>query len=129
MSRSEGWIVSANNQANNPLLKAARPKAKAPLETNEIVYYKPGVTKTQMKSFEQAVLYRTQPDGTGSRLNPGITYFRRFGPSQAHGHDGFAIGIAGMSIPAREQLRNSLSESPLVFGLLHDQALDNVPVR
>ena len=79
MSRSEGWIVSANNQANNPLLKAARPKAKARLRTNEIVYYKPGVTKTQMKSFEQAVLYRPQPDGTGSRLNPGITYFRRFG--------------------------------------------------
>jgi len=118
VSRSEGWIVSANSPAVSPLLKA-----RAQVEANEIVYYKPGVTSAEMKSFEQAVLYR------GSHLNPGITYFRRLGPSQAHGHDGFAIGIAGMSIRTREQLRTLLAESPLVFGVLHDKALDDVPDR
>jgi hypothetical protein len=128
MSRSQGWFVWADSPTVNPLLKSRRPKAKAPLEANEIVYYKPGVTKAQMKSFEQAALYRPQPDGTGSQLSPGISYFRRLGPSQAHGHEGFAIGIAGMSIRTREQLRTSFAESPLVFGVLHDQVID-VPVR
>jgi hypothetical protein len=128
MSRSRGWIVRASNQPNNPLLKAAGPKAK--VEGNEIVYYKPGVTKAQMKSFEQAVLYRPRPDGTGSNLSPSITYFRRLGPSQAHGHDGFAIGISpGMSRSARTKLRIALAQSPLVFGVFHDEALDDVPAR
>jgi hypothetical protein len=126
LSASKGWIVSRSN----PLVKGFGPKAKAPVETNEIVYYKPGVTKAQMKSFEQAVLHRNQPDGTGLQLSPGISYFRRLGPSQAHGHDGFAIGISPwMSNDTRTQLRISLAESPLVFGVLHDKALDDAPVR
>jgi hypothetical protein len=130
MSRSRGWIVWANSPAVEPLLKTAGPKAKAQVEANEIVYYKPGVTKTQMESFEQAVLYRPQPDGKGPQLGPGITYFRRLGPSQAHGHDGFAIGISPwMSNNARTRLRIALAESELVSGVLHDRTPEDVPLR
>jgi len=121
LSRSHGWVVwAADSPPVNPLLKTRKPATRRHVESNEVVYYKPGVTKAQMKSFEQAMFYQ------GSHLNPGITYFRRLEQAQAHGHYGFAIGVGGL--PNREQLRTSLAESPLVLGILHDQALDDVPV-
>ncbi|PYT32148.1 MAG: hypothetical protein DMG57_02840 [Acidobacteria bacterium] len=37
-------------------------------------------------------LYQARADGAGLEFKPGITYFLRLLPSQAHGHDAFAIG-------------------------------------
>jgi hypothetical protein len=120
VSESWGWI-----SWDKPRVEIAGPKVRG-----EIVYYKPGVTEAQMESFEQSVLYEPQPDGRGSDFIPGVTHFRRLRPSQADGHDGFAIAIdPGMSITAREELRTMLAEYPLVFGVLDDDAPDGVPVR
>ncbi|HTC35319.1 MAG TPA: hypothetical protein VK724_18235, partial [Bryobacteraceae bacterium] len=95
VSESWGWITW-----DKPRVEIAGPKVRG-----EIVYYKPGVTEAQMESFEQSVLYEPQPDGRGSDFIPGVTHFRRLRPSQADGHDGFAIAIdPGMSITAREEL-------------------------
>jgi hypothetical protein len=121
ISESRGWI----SWVNQPLVEIFGPKVKA----GEIVYYKSSVTDAQRESFEQSVLYDRQPDGKKSDFIPGITYFARLGPLQARGHDGFAIGVSpNMSRSALVKLRISLAQSPLVFGVFHDKAPDDVPI-
>jgi hypothetical protein len=121
ISESEGWV----SWLNEPLQRIAG----ADVQVGEVVYYKSGVTNAQMESFQQAVLDQPRADGKGSDLMPGITYFWKLGPSQAHGHDGFAIGISP-SMPKinRDRLRASLAQSPLVFDVYHDIAPGEVPV-
>jgi len=122
ISESKGWI----SRINRPLQTIAGPDVRV----GQVVYYKFGVTSAQMERFQQAVLDQPRQDGKGRDFLPGITYFWRLGPSQGHGHDGFAIGISPtMPKSARSRLRASLAQSPLVFGVYHDMAPDKVPVR
>ncbi len=67
ISEFEGWV----SWLNEPLQQIAG----ADVQAGEIVYYKFGVTNAQMESFQQAVLDQPRPDGKGSDLMPGITYF------------------------------------------------------
>jgi len=116
ISESAGWISWANQpmQAFGPVFQAS-----------EFVYYNLGFTEAQMEGFQRASLY--QPAGVGFDLKPGITYCLRLSPSQAHGHDAFAIGISE-SLPQirRDQLRSLLARSPLVFRVYHDVAPKNI---
>jgi hypothetical protein len=119
ISESAGWVLWANQpmQTSGPAVRAG-----------EVVYYNVGVTDAQMESFQRASLYRSRADGQGFDFKPGITYFLHLSPSQAHGHDGFAIGISP-SLPqnSRDQLRSTLAQSPLVFRVFHDTAPKDIP--
>ena len=120
ISQSAGWVSWANQQ-----MQMFGPEVRA----GEVVYYNLGVADAEIESFQQESLYQARADGRGFDFKPGITYFLRLTPSQAHGHDGFAIGLS-QSLPqkSREQLRSSLGESPLVFRVYHDTAPKDIPV-
>jgi hypothetical protein len=98
------------------------------IQAGEIVYYNLGVTNAERESFQRASLYQARADGAGFEFKPGITYFLRLSPSQAHGHDAFAIGI-NPSLPQdrRGQLRSLIAQSPLVFRVYDDRAPKDIP--
>jgi hypothetical protein len=119
ISDSAGWVSWANQpmQAFGPNVQAS-----------EVVYYNLGVTNVEMESFQRASLYQARADGGGLEFKPGITYFLRLLPSQAHGHDAFAIGISP-SLPQdrRGRLRSLIAQSPLVFHVYDDKAPKDIP--
>lgn len=119
ISESRGWVLWANQP-----MRAFGPGVQA----GEVVYYKLGVTDAQTESFQRTSLYHQRADGAGFDFKPGITSFMRLSPSQAHGHNGFAIGISP-SLPQddRDQLRSLLTQSPLVFRIYHDIAPEDIP--
>jgi hypothetical protein len=119
ISGSTGWVSWANQpmQAFGPNVQAG-----------EVVYFNLGVTNAEMESFQRASLYQARADGAGLEFKPGISYFLRLLPSQAHGHDAFAIGISS-SLPQdrRGQLRSLIAQSPLVFRVYDDKAPKDIP--
>jgi len=119
ISESKSWVLWANQpmQAFGPDVQAS-----------EVVYYNLGVTDAQMESFQRTSLYQRRADGAGFDFKPGITYFLRLLPSQAHGHDAFAVGINPSHPQDRDQLRSLLAQSPLIFGIYHDIAPKDIPV-
>jgi len=119
ISASAGWVSWANQpmQAFGPNVPAG-----------EVVYYNLGVTNAERESFQRASLYQARADGAGLEFKPGITYCLRLSPSQAHGHDAFAIGISP-SLPQdrRVQLRSLIAQSSLVFHVYDDIAPKDIP--
>jgi hypothetical protein len=84
-----------------------------------VVYYKQGVTDDQMESFEGQTLDR-------SRSGP-VVEFLRLLPSQADGHDGFAIRLDHKLPRAeRERLRSAIAGSPLVARVYEDVSPDSI---
>jgi len=98
------------------------------IQAGEVVYYTLGATNAQMEKFQRTSLYSERADGAGFDFKPGITSFLRLSPSQAHGHNGFAISISP-SLPQdyRDELRSMLAQSPLVFRIYHDIAPKDIP--
>ena len=119
ISDSAGWV----SWANQPMQEFG-----PHVQAGEVVYYNLGVTNAEMESFQTASLYQARAGGAGLEFKPGITYFLRLSPSQAHGHDAFAIGISP-SLPRdqRGQLRSLIAQSPLVFRVYHDKAPQDIP--
>ena len=120
ISKSAGWI----SWENQPLQRLG-----PDVQASEVVYYNLGVTHAQMESFERTSLHQARADGLGFDFKPGITYYLGLLPSQAHGHNAFAIGISP-SLPksSRDQLRSTLAQSSLVFRVFDDKAPKDIPV-
>lgn len=110
LSVKKGWVLWANERMQ--VLYDASAQA------SEVVYYNLGVSEAQMESFERASF----------DTNRDTTYFVRLLPSQAHGHNAFAIGLIP-SVPRarRKQIRSALSQSPLVFRVYHNVAPKDIP--
>jgi hypothetical protein len=110
VSESKGWV----SWANEPLREIGGTQVQA----SEVVYYNLGVTEAQMEGFEKGSF----------DSNPDTTYFVRLPASEAHGHNGFAIGLIP-SLPKgrREQIRAELARSPLVFHVYHDIVPKDIP--
>jgi len=143
-TRFSGWVVAAaaflvpivffvgvkaseaaglNRWLNAPLVHFG-PDVRSSL----VVYYKTGISETQISNFQDVQLYQARPDGNGQEFKPGIGTFLRLVPSQAHGHDAFALDLdSGMRPDQRESLISSLSSSPLVFKVYRDVAPDSIP--
>jgi hypothetical protein len=110
VSESKGWI----SWANEPKQVVFGPDVRA----SEVVYYNLGVTEAQMENFERGFF----------DSNPYATYFVRLSSLQAHGHDGFAIGLSpSLSKARREQIRSELVRSPLIFQVYHDVVPKDIP--
>jgi hypothetical protein len=83
---------------------------------NVVVYYKLGVTRSQIDQLENAQLFQQRKDNRGKDLKPGIRGYFGLGPSQAYGHTGFALKLdPAMERERRESLISALSESAVVF--------------
>ena len=93
-----------------------------------VVYYKAGISETEMSNFQDAQLYQARTGGHGKELKPGIRTFLGLIPSQAHGHYAFAVDLdSEMSLEQREKLISSLSSSPLVFKVYREVAPNSIP--
>ncbi|MGA8144392.1 MAG: hypothetical protein WB987_10935 [Candidatus Acidiferrales bacterium] len=93
-----------------------------------VVYYKLGASKTQIDEFERSQLFRSRSDNGGLEFKPGIRRFLRLGPSQAHGHAGFAVDLEGsMQALQRSELTNAISSSPIVFKVYANVAPARIP--
>jgi hypothetical protein len=140
-TRFSGWVVAAaaflvpivffvgikgseaaglNRWLNAPLVHFG-PDVRSSL----VVYYKIGISETQISNFQDAELYQARPDGHGKDFKPGIRTFLSL--DQAHGHYGFALDLDSEMRPdQRESLISSLSSSPLVFKVYRDAAPNSI---
>ena len=111
VSLTKGWVLWAN-EPMQVIWGGVGSQA------SEVVYYIPGVTQAQMESFERGAF----------DSNADTSYFVRLSPSQAYGHDAFAIGLSpSVSEVRRKQIRLALSQSPLVFRVYDDVAPRDIP--
>lgn len=93
-----------------------------------VVYYKMGASRMQIAEFEGSQLYHPRSDNRGIEFRPEIGSFLRLAPSQAHGHNGFAIDFASSSqVAQRSTLIESISNAPLVFLVYTDIAPNQIP--
>ena len=93
-----------------------------------VVYYKMGASRMQIADFERAQLHQQRSDNKGDAFRPAIHSFLRLAPSQAHGHDGFAIDFdASSEVAQRTALIESISNAPLVFMVYMDVAPNRIP--
>ena len=143
-TRFSGWVVTAaaflvpivffvgvkaseaaglNRWLNAPLVHFG-PDVRSSL----VVYYKAGISETDISNFQDAQLYQARKDGHGKEFKPGIRTFLRLIPDQAHGHYAFALDLdSRMSLDQREALISSLSSSPLVFKVYREVAPNSIP--
>jgi len=143
-TRFSGWVVAAaaflvpivffvgvkasvaaglNRWLNAPLVHFG-PDVRSSL----VVYYKVGISETEISDFQDVQLHQARPDGRGKDFKPGIRAFLRLIPDQAHGHNGFALDLDSEMRPdQRESLISSLSSSPLVFKLYREVAPNAIP--
>ena len=117
ISERVGW----NFWLNQPMVKFG-----PDVVASEVVYFDLGATEAEIEEFQRAALYVIR--GRGFDLKPGITSFMTLLPSQAYGHNGFAITLSS-SLPdrQREELRATFSASRLVFRVYDDTAPDDIP--
>jgi len=95
---------------------------------NVVVYYKLGTTRTQIEELEDSVIYMAPQDSQRRHLKPGITAYFSLQPSQAHGHDGFAIQFASTLPEAqRESVIAHLTQSPVALNVWTDIAPLSIP--
>jgi len=93
-----------------------------------VVYYRTGTTRAQMTQLEDTILYQPRKDGRGKEFKRGIRMYLHLSPSQAHGHDGFALGLdSSMGKEERDSLQSSLAGSPYVLRVYRDVAPSKVP--
>jgi len=88
-----------------------------------VIYYKIGANQDEINKFEDLQIFEPRSDGHGRNFRPGIRTFLRLVPSQAHGHNGFAIDLEpSMQKVQRDSLVASLLDSPMVFKVYRDIA-------
>jgi hypothetical protein len=119
VSEFAGWVLWANER-----MVPIGPDVVA----NEVAYFNAGATLEQINDFHDLTLMEPRPDGRGRDFKPGIVSYLGLVPSQAHGHDGFAIELSpSMPQESRDQLQRALEQSPLVFRVYHDIAPTDIP--
>ena len=102
-------------------MRPVGPDVKADL----LIYFKAGVTTTQINAFSKEVLSRPGPNGRGDSLPPGVRTFLRLSPVE--GHDGIAITFfPSATKEQREELKRAVEPSPVVHKVLENLAPTNV---
>jgi hypothetical protein len=93
-----------------------------------VVYYRVGTSERQISQFQDSFLYRNRSDGRGQDFRPGVRMYLRLLPSQAHGHEGFALNLdPSVGQEERDSLESSFSNSPVVFKVYKDIAPSKIP--
>lgn len=95
------------------------------VKTDLLIYFKSGVTTTQINAFSKEVLSRPSPNGAGDHLPSGVRTFLRLSPLE--GHDGIAITFfPSATKEQREDLKRAVESSSVVHKVLENLAPTDV---